>query len=478
MAGTLAKIGDRLRRFTSSYGDYDATDGRGRRRNPFTRTASEDHIANQRKRSMLSATTQDLVRNFVVAKWLIRKHLDYVSTFSFQAKTPDRAYNAYLEAWHERHATRQEFDVARRHPLRRAIRISEAMRTIDGRVGWLKIAPKEFGHRDRGRIQAIEGDRIRLERSDMPNNANPDEWVNGVRINLSTGEDLAYAISRREAGTHMTLDRIVPASSMIMHQCFEFRFDNVCGVGPLAAALNWMKDTYEGFDYSNAKLKVGQLFGLQIYSNSQEMQWQRSDDDYEVDWNARGPFILELDQGDKAEILESKAVNGDTNAYLRLLILICLKALDIPYSFWDESFTNFYGSRGGLIQYQKSSADRIADNQDHLREYQDWRFAVGVEDGSLELPRGKGLDWLQYEYVPAGVPWWDPVKEVRGASMAIASGMSSPQRECRQSGTDFEQNILEIKAAMEFAQEQGVPLVFADSSAFAPEISVQGAVDE
>jgi capsid protein len=462
----------------TSYGAYDATESRGRRRAPFTRTVSEDRVADERRRSMLSATAQDVCRNWVLAKWIIRKHLDYVTTFSFQAKTTDRGFNAYLEAWHNQQSTRQAFDVAKRHPLRRAIRISEAMRVIDGRVGWLKLAPKDFRDPRRGRIQAIEGDRIRSDRGVLPENAIADEWVNGVRVDPVTGEDLAYAICKRiPRSTRLELDRIVPASSMLMHQSFEFRFDQVAGVSPLAAALNPLRDLQENVEYTNARIKLGQLFGLQIHSNSQEVQWERSDDGYSVDFNQRGPFILEMDPGDKAEMIEPKGTSADTNAYLELLILMTLKALDIPYSFYDESHTNFFGSRAGLIHYQRSSADRIADNQSFLSEYEDWRLALAVEDGSLELPRGKGLEFLAYEYVPRGTAWWNPVQEVKGAAMAIAAGLSSPQRECRESGSDFEENIREIAAAQAYAKEQGVDLVYADSSAFAPSITVEAGAE-
>ena len=97
---------------------------------------------------------------------------------------------------------------------------------------------------------------------------------------------------------------------------------------------------------------------------------------------------------------------------------------------------------------------------------------MAVADGELELPNGRDFDFLKWEWVPDGVPWWDGVKEARGAAMAIAMGLSSPQRECKLSGTDFETNMRETSEAMEIAGEYGVPLKFADSTAFNPEITV------
>lgn len=458
-------------RFSTGWGTYDGTDSRGRRRAPFNKTTSEDVAADARKREMLSASGHDLARNFVLTKSMIRRHLDFVSTFKFQAKTPDRLYNAELEAWWERKTAREAFDVAHRHPHRRAVRIAEACRVIEGDHGWLKIMAKK-GDPDRGKIQTIESSRIFLPRGALPPNANPEEWVNAVRIDLNTGRALAYALSRRNCRTGMTLDRIVPASSMLMHSLYEFRTDQVRGVGAIAATLNWMKDTYEAFDYSNAKLKLGALFGVSIYSNTQEQQWKRGEG-YEVDFGQRGPFLLELNEGDKAEVLQSKTTSSEDNAYLGMLCLMCLKTLDIPYSLWDATKGKFHGNKSELITYQMACKDRIADLREFQTEHADWRMAIGVADGDLELPAGKDLDFLAYEFVPAGVPPWDSVKETRGSAMSIACGLSSPQREARLVDTDFEQNILETEAALQFAHDHNVPLNFADVTAFQPEINVE-----
>jgi hypothetical protein len=57
---------------------YDATEERGRRQSPAIRTQSEDRILLPTMRAKLDATAQDLHRNFAVAQWMIRRHLDYV----------------------------------------------------------------------------------------------------------------------------------------------------------------------------------------------------------------------------------------------------------------------------------------------------------------------------------------------------------------------------------------------------------------
>lgn len=476
----------------STASSYDATDDRGRRRMVSTSTMSEDNHANQRQRQSLTATGRDLARNYAVASWSIRKHLDFVSTFRFQAKTPDRGYNAYLEAHVARRNAKDSFDVAGRHNHRRGVRLAEACRTIDGDVFWLKLAPPK-GNPWRGKIQAIEGDRVRNP-SEWAGGMNPLEWVNGVKVDPKTGRSTQYAICDRVNRSRFQLQRTVPAANIIPLAAYGFRYDQVRGVSPLAAALNYFRDTQEGIEYALAKVKIAQLFGLKIFRQTDTTLTgpytaaptvdadgdDEADSGYEVNLN-RGPFMLELEPGDNADILESKNPSAETVNFINQIIAASLKALDIPFSFYDESFSTFHGSRGGLIQYLHGAKQKRDDLIEFQDEHQAWRLGLDVEDGELELPSGKDFDYLRWEFIPNGIPFWDTAKENRGAAMGVAAGFTSPQRVCHESGTTFEENIDAIAQAMDYAAAardgKGVPLVFADSSAFAPEITVKGETD-
>lgn len=442
---------------------YDATESTGRRKAPSRITRHEDEVADARRRRILSASARDLARNFAIASWAIRKHLDYVSSFSFQAHHADGGLNAALESFMAEAMQRQRFDVAQRHPFARAVRLAEACRVKDGDIAWIKLT----GRTRRGQIQAIEADRIYLPEAEASDGT--DRWVNGVRVD-EVGRSLEYAICRRDK-SQLVLDRKVPARSVILHAGYD-RYDQVRGISPIAAALNWFRDTYEGFEYALAKAKVAQLFGLSIYRDADQGAFPGAtsatldaDEDgtrdagYEVSLG-KGPFMLDLDPGDRAEILESATPAAETVDFLKLMIHVALKSLDIPYSFFDESFTNFYGSRGGLIQYLKSCRAKIRDMQQLQNDWARWRLGLAVVDGEFVLPRGVEFNDLSFEFVPDGVPWWDPVKEVNGHLLAVGAGFTSPQRVCREIGTDYEQNIQEIAEAQRMAQEAGVSVSF------------------
>jgi capsid protein len=341
---------------------------------------------------------------------------------------------------------------------------------------------------NRGLTQMIEGDRIFMPLGDMPAGDDPNSWVNGVKIDPRTGRAKAYAISNRVGKSGKQLDRIVSARSLILHANYENRFDQVRGVSPLAAALNQLRDVYESIDYELAKQKLNSLFALAImretgaqdgptlgaanYSTNSEGQAV----DPVIDM-MKGPTVLELQPGESASVLESHTPSTETVAFLQLLLQISLRALDIPFSAFSENFTNFFGSRSALIHYLLACDKHIAALQALQDAHFKWRVGIAVEDGELILPSGRDFEFIQWQFQPGGIPWWSPENEARGAAMSIAMGVTSPQRVCREIGTDFERNIDEIAEAMQYAASKGVPLVFADSGAFSPAITV-GATNE
>ena len=445
---------------------YDALEARGKRRAARTRVQSEDTILTAKKRESLAATAQDVQRNFAIAAWAIRQHLNYVSSFTFQSRTNvpevDEAVEAFIGSW----GNRFRCDVRAKHPFRRMIRMAEARRVVDGDFFFLKLA----GQSSRGKLQAIEADRIQdPPERDKNGQAAYDlkQWQQGVKLSPD-GAARAYAIHTRDANGSKEFEKTVPASNMFVHGFYD-RFDQVRGVSPIAAAMNTWQDVYEGFDYALAKIKVAQLFGLVFYRDATEPFDATTatldndgdgtaDSSYEVNFGD-GPQMLDLNPGDRAEFLESKSPPSEVVNFLQMMIQVSLRSLDIPYSFYDESFTNFYGSRGGLIQYLKSCRSKIQDMQELLDEIAAWRIGMAIADGELQLPRMMDYQELTWEWVPDGVPWWDPAKEVSGHAMAIAAGLDNPQRICRQSGTDFYENIDLISQANSYAESKGVSIV-------------------
>lgn len=442
---------------------YDALEPRNRRRSVITKMHSEDLILPTRKRDQLASTTLDLRRNYELVAWAIRRHLDYVTSFNWQATTDDQALNRELEEWFEDVTTAARFDAAGRHNLARFRRIAEAERVVRGDFWTLK--------QNDGSVMGIEADRVSDRISGkMPGSFKSEDFVNGVQTDRR-GRLLRLMIGERDKGKLIN-PRILPARFFWLLAYID-RIDQVRGVSPLACALNRFRDTYEGLDYALARSKVEQLFALVLTRNASEAMGDLTGGEdadgnedksgYSVDFG-KGPQVLDLDPGDDAKFLAGSAPGNQFESYQKFSIMIALKALDIPYSLFDEKHTNFYGSRGALTQYVKSAEAKRADHVEINQSWLAWRMAVAIRDGELDIGR-RTLREVRGEWRAVGVPWWDPSKEIDGHLKAIASGLDNPQRIAKTTtGTDYYENLELRKQAEDRAAELGLEVSWTASN--------------
>lgn len=445
-----------LNRISSAFRfGYDATQAKNKRQAPTGILRSEDGENRPAERRKLISAARDIHRNFSIAAWMVRRHLDYVSTFTFRPKTGDKNLDSLLTSRMEWWSRRENCDVTRRFSLPQIVRMCEARRTVDNDVFVLKLSD--------GRLQPIEGDRVRTPDGGVPDGFDNTNVVHGIRLD-SFGQPRELIVCKRSqindlglTGQNFAYERSVPMENAYHHGYFD-RFDQVRGVSPLVAALNSLRDTYEGFDYALAKLKVSQLFGLVFYREAAEAVGDPSattedGTGYEVDFG-RGPVVLNLDDGDRAEFLESKSPSTEFQSFTTTMIGVCLKALDIPFSFYDESHTNYSGARQALLQYEMSADIKRADVQSMLNELTNWRIRLWMQDGFLpDIP----LASYRWEWVPKGIPWIDPLKEVNANVSAIAAGLLSRTRALKEMGQDFFEVADEIATENDYLMSLGLP---------------------
>lgn len=437
---------------------YDAVEDRPHRRKNPGITQSEDRELTAHQRKKLISGTRDIRRNFEIAAWAVRKHLDYVSSFSFRSKSGNPEWDRKVQEYIKERSKPQNCDAAGKKSLRKVIRLAEALRTVDGDVGLLKLAD--------GRAQFIEGDRIKNppDQSDLVSN---DRWTHGVKTNKA-GRALAYGIYRRN-GQRLEFERTIASSRMYLHGYFD-RADQVRGISILATALNRMADTYDAMRHSLAKAKVLQLLGLVVQrkTNSED------EDDCELEEEAEdgepkpsfkldldnGPFTMEIDVDDKASLLQTNHPNNEFQTFMQSCISIALKAIDIPYFFFDESSLNFFGGKVALSNYLISCNDKREDNIDLLNWWTRWQIGMAVATGELN-PAEFGLSWEDidgaWRWIPRGIPWWDKGKEISGDILSVHSGFEdwSSIIEAR-TGQQFEDVIDRIAEEQQYIKGKGV----------------------
>lgn len=431
---------------------YDAIASTNKRESPNGVLRSEDDELTQGQRAKLLSAGRDLHRNFGLLGWAVRKHLDYTSSFTFQAKGKRPEANAKLEAFVKKWSKAENFDIAGRHSLDRFIRIGEESRLLDGDIFFVKL--------DSGHIQAVESDRIRNPIGTAFDVPEKTQIKHGIVIN-EYGRAIQYAVSRRgysaplaQGSSTFVFERMLDAPDVIHHAYFA-RFDQVRGVTPLAAVYNSLRDLYESFDYALAKMKVSQLLGLIIYSDAKDSIGDTEENTVTGDDESGTPqpkyavnlgkstFKMELQGKDRAEFIESKSPSVEFQSFTQSMVALVLKALDLPYSFYAENFSTYSGSRQALLQYEQSAEQRRKENRDVLDKLTAWRLKKAIDEEDPDLA-GVTVDDLAWEWVASALPWIDPLKEVSANSAAVDRGFTSTVRVCKEQGLD----------AFEVAKEQ------------------------
>lgn len=414
----------------------DAAEGhQGRRRRISARIQSLDDKLTPQKRSKVNATTRYLDENFAVAAWAIRRHLDYVSMFNFQARSGDEGLDEELGEMVKEWSSPKGWDAGRRHGRNMFMRIAEGRSVIDGDIGVAQI--------EDGRVQGIESDRIRNQHDrthSRDRRARQDQpaWHHGVRTGPA-GRALEYSVHRRSRNGGYEWERNISANQMHLVGYFT-GFDQVRGASPMIAAINSYQDVYESLDLALVKQKVAQILALVTYrDDGGDMGHQSSVDSpgSEIDFSS-GPVHLNFEVNEKAEILESNNPGGETQKFWQTVIQIALKSLDLPFSFYDESFTNFFGSRAAFIHYERSARVKRERLEYLLDELTKWRLAMWVLDRELRLPRTIPLSSIRWHWAPLGVDWWNPVQEMTADLMGIEAGiMTRAEVRKRRFGDDW-----------------------------------------
>lgn len=449
---------------------YDSAETSSKRINRKTNLRTEDALLKGRKRDGLTSKIRDAGRNMPDAAWAIRTHLGHVARHTFQGQHADRAFNRRLERLYKRHAKR--IDTAGRHSLNRLVWLAERAAVTDGDC---------FAHVDaKGLVTIIEGDRIGKPDLGTPDDYDDTKVVNGVEIDPQ-GRATRYCLGYRNDGGQLVFQKWLKAADVYQHGYFE-RIGQVRGVSPIAAALNPWQDIAEAKTYALARAKVEQLLGLKIKRSATnalgvgdptapnptpageptDESETTEETGYDIDFSA-GPVTLDLLPGDDADFLQAQSPHANFQAFVKQMLMSALKALDLDFSFYDSSHTNYSGARQAVLSYKLTSAIRREAVQDLCEWIANRVLAVAlpawVAAGLIVLPADvPDASALLFAFFALGMGWIDPLKETKAHGEQVGKNMNSLQRICRErDGSDWFEIADERGAEVAYARKLGIP---------------------
>ena len=442
----------------------------------------EDFELRGGKRQRIQADARDQQRNFSTLSWMIRKHVSYTSQFAFKIRTTDQELTRRLKDWFEDAQKKKNFDVSERHALNRASALFEMAKVTEGDAAMVRIKG--------GSIQLVESSLICKPTKDK--NGKPVskrvQQVNEQGLILNKwGAVTHYCICKWDEGQRERVFDYLAKSENVFFDGYYTRVSQTRGISPLASALNTMRDLHESYDYTLMKIKVSTLFGVAFYRDAPDGdEWNSNgspgiehDDDgaesdaptYQMDMTG-GVMNLDLNDGDRAEVVESKTPHEDTQGFWAAMARCALMALDIPYGLYNSDGMNLALIKAQFAEYERTSREKQDANRVIWEEWRDWQIEL-AESSDPEISRlinatyGDDRKALlrSVMVIPIGAPLLDRKSDAEADDKEISNGTTSRQRICKRRNQDWFEILDELDEEEKQLKERGVTVTIGSPGA-------------
>lgn len=471
--GTKAEVARRVAQF-----GYDAVADKGRRQAPQVRTKHESVILKERDRKKLQATTQEQIRNHSLVAWMVRKHLDYTSTFHISVRTGNDAVDSLVRRIFKWHGAPRNLDIAKRLGRDEMFRMFECEKVVSGDAGLIKL--KDL------KLQGLESSLIANGKKNAEGKEPPTDVNNsGLIMDPVTGERKEFCICNRGNGKQIIFDHMEKAGNVIFDGYWTRFVSQHRGVSPLSTAINMVQDIHAGFEYNAVKAAMHALFGVAIMRDadptggmggaggtmSETADAASTTGQTELDLNPRLLNIIELNPGEDIKPIESTTPSIEFVQGSYLFIQIAMLALDIPVTAFDSRRSSFSARIADLNEYEVSAASKRTKNRYVRQEYSDWVLQQiwNAEGWPWPLARVAGKAKMDLpavqaavEWVPSGSPWLDKMKQVKGDELAIELHLDNAIDAARRRGVNAFRNIDKQLEVEKYERDQRLAVLGAE----------------
>lgn len=442
---------------------YDFRNAKGRRKDRGTTVYSTATAYDQTTRHAAIEAARELYRSSSDFRWLVDFYVGNVTGFTFRPCTDDAATNKRLLDFFDEFNNTADIQGQRTYEELAELWATRSL--LDGDV--LKIRLES------GQLETIHSDWIQT-----PNKPAADElWRDGVLVD-AFGRPLAYNISKAvERGK--PVERRIDAAHCRLLRYTEKLVDNYRGVSPLTTTLANFQDILELLSFTTSKIKLESLLALAITRQSSQPGLGSLTGSFDIpDGNANTPVsvedeaalnrtldtqkpgvqILDLIDNEQVQSIANGTPNSTFSGYYELLLRSSFKALKVPFSFYDESFSNYSSLRIAYLQFLDGIKPTIARNLREVEADLVWAMQLAWLSGRLILPDGVTPTKDLFRLIHKRRRVIDADRDVKAQAAGVKNGFWSLDSACAELGFDLDEVMNANAKAKQQAESLGLDL--------------------
>lgn len=453
------------RRALEELRSYDAASGD--RINAGWRVVNQSaELTDRPGRDVVRARARDLERNSDVAQSVLHAYRRNVvgRGYALRALTGDEALDTRLEKAWKRWTDARNCDITGEQSFNEILRMMVDRKKVDG--GILVLFRYTRGGLVPFKLQCLEVDELDRSRSAPKRQGN--KVVGGVEYDQYR-RPVGYWFRQYDLEGYQAMAPVFVDARDVFFYKSKRRPSQLREMSDMAHTVTRIRDVNEFTTAVSIKERLSAILAIFIKKlipsgaglGRGPLQSGTGKTDYAA-LNVHPGMVVEMNQGDEAQIIDPKNTATDAAGFLKTLqgLISAGQGLSYEAVSRDMSKSTYSSARQNAIEDEATYSEEIELLTSFMTEVYEAFVISGVLSGLFAIPDfwQRKEDYLHHSWVKAPKKWIEPVKEATANKIALQTGQKTFPELCAEYGKDWKEAIDEMAEVVRYAREKGIDI--------------------